>query len=105
MESDLISLEWMTTGRRPGNRRGIERRAAYQWERPIDPIHLQRYTHQQVYQQPKCTLSDWEMWRVEDALSNLTKLEREVYMMKVGKGFRWHRWQRSWGSRRARFRR
>ncbi|MFC4075240.1 sigma factor-like helix-turn-helix DNA-binding protein [Salinithrix halophila] len=81
------AIKWMTTGRQPGNTRGIERRAAYQRERPTDPIHFQRYAYKEAFQQPECTLSDWDMWRVEDALSSLTKLEREVYMMKVGQGF------------------
>lgn len=31
------TLEWLSTGRRPGNRRGIERRAAYQREHPTPP--------------------------------------------------------------------
>lgn len=85
MESDLLwSLEWMETGRQPGNRRGIERRAAYQRERPIDPIHFQRYAMQPLYKQSKHTLSDFDMWRVEDALSCLSKLERDVYIMSRG---------------------
>ncbi|MBN2910785.1 hypothetical protein JQC72_14890 [Polycladomyces sp. WAk] len=85
MESDLLwSLEWMETGRCPGNRRGIERRAAYQRERPIDPIHFQRYAMQPLYKQNKHTLSDYDMWRVEEALSVLSNLERDVYIMSRG---------------------
>lgn len=57
MERDLEwSLEWMTTGRQPGNRRGVERLAAYQRERPIDPIHFQRYVMQPLYKQEEHAL-------------------------------------------------
>lgn len=43
---DMISgmeyiIEWLDTGKRPGNKRGIERRATYQRERPMDPLKLQ----------------------------------------------------------------
>ncbi|SDW27525.1 RNA polymerase sigma-70 factor, ECF subfamily [Marininema mesophilum] len=89
MIGDLeYAIEWMTTGRRPGNRRGIERRAAYQRERPIDPIHFQRYAMRSAfYKEDVQEIIEWEKWRIEDALSGLTKLGREVYMMKVGQGF------------------
>lgn len=74
-------------GRQSGNRRGIERRAIYQRERSIDPIHFQRYARHPLYQNDEHTSSDWDMWRVEDTLSTLNQLEREVYMMKVGQVF------------------
>lgn len=87
MERDLEwSLEWMETGRQPGNRRGVERLAAYQRERPIDPIHFQRYAVQPLYGQEEHTLSNEDMRRVEEALSLLSPLEREVYIMSRGKG-------------------
>jgi RNA polymerase sigma-70 factor (ECF subfamily) len=86
MERDLEwSLEWMTTGRQPGNRRGVERLAAYQRERPIDPIHFQRYVMQPLYKQEEHALSDEDMRRVKEALSVLSQLEREVYVMSRGK--------------------
>jgi DNA-directed RNA polymerase specialized sigma subunit len=41
MISDVnYSIEWMHTGRRPGNKRGIERLAAYQRETPVPPERL-----------------------------------------------------------------
>lgn len=44
MISDITySLEWMKKARRPGNRRGVERLAAYQRERACDPLLMQRY--------------------------------------------------------------
>ncbi|SFT01935.1 hypothetical protein [Marininema halotolerans] len=74
--------------RQPGNRRGIERRAAYQRERPIDPNHFQRYALRSAfYKEEVQEIGEWKQWRIEDALSGLTKLERDEYMMKVGQGF------------------
>ncbi|MCQ6512965.1 hypothetical protein NPN18_24675, partial [Vibrio parahaemolyticus] len=44
MISDLeFAIEWMETGRRPGNRRGIERIAAYQREKPFDLLLMQKF--------------------------------------------------------------
>ena len=90
MASDIsYALEWMQTGRRPGNKRGIERRAAYERERPFDPLLMQRYfrsmddnlyiwdTHIQ-----EDTVSAVDRERIEDALSVLT--EREIYLMSRG---------------------
>lgn len=92
MASDIsYALEWMQTGRRPGNKRGIERRAAYERERPFDPLLMQRYfrsmddnlyswdTH---IQEDAVTAVDRE--RIEDALSVLTEREREIYLMSRG---------------------
>jgi positive control factor len=80
------SLEWMQTGRQPESRRGIERRAAYQRERPIDPIHFQRYAYRQAFQREEGVVSNEEMQKVEEALRVLTPLEREVYVMSRGRG-------------------
>jgi positive control factor len=80
------SLEWMQTGRQPESRRGVERRAAYQRERPIDPIHFQRYVYRQAFQREEGVVSNEEMQRVEEALRVLTPLEREVYVMSRGRG-------------------
>lgn len=83
MASDLrFALEWMTTGRRPGNRRGIERRAAYQREIPLDPLKIQSYVVATTIQSGAISKADRE--RLEDALSVLTDREREVYLMSRG---------------------
>lgn len=84
MESDLkYIIEWLRSGRRPGNRRGIERRAAYQKERPIDPILIQKYYYYNPFtitnEKPK--VSDWDYQRIQDALSVLTDREKEIYLM------------------------
>jgi len=36
------SIEWLSTGRRPGATRGIENRAAYEREIPFEPYWIQR---------------------------------------------------------------
>lgn len=84
--SDIIySLEWMKKVRRPGNRRGVERLAAYQRERACDSPLMQRYfrsmddnlyewdSHQQEH-----VVGEWDKIRLEDALSLLTERERSL---------------------------
>ncbi|PGT89297.1 Fis family transcriptional regulator [Bacillus sp. AFS040349] len=85
------AIEWMETGRRPGNKRGIERRAAYQRERAFDPLVMQKYFRSADdldYEWDKSDkeqlISVWEQERIEDALSVLTKKEREIYLMSRG---------------------
>lgn len=92
MASDLeYALEWMQTGRRPGNRRGIERRAAYQRERLFDPLLMQRYfrsADDSIYEwdnhRPEHVISKWEKIQIEKALLVVTKREREIYLMSRG---------------------
>lgn len=89
--SDLeFAIEWMETGRRPGNRRGIERRAAYQREKPFDPLLMQKFfrssepTYEWDDHQEESLITECDRQRIEDALSVLTKREREVYLMSRG---------------------
>lgn len=83
MESDLrYALEWMKTARRPGNRRGIERLAAYQREKPMDPLLMQKYFSSTTTMHSQLDQTDLD--RIEDALSVLTKLEKEIYLMARG---------------------
>jgi len=81
-------VEWLQTGRRPGNRRGIERLAAYQRERPTDPIILQAYLARTsaggAVQASSVTDEDRE--RIEEVLSQLTPRERDCYVMVIGHG-------------------
>ncbi|MDM5036157.1 sigma-70 family RNA polymerase sigma factor [Bacillus cereus] len=92
MESDLVfAIEWMQTGRRPGNRRGIERRAAYQRERTVNPLLIQRYFRSidaDIYEwddhAQEHALGEWEKIKLEDVLSVLTEREKEVYLMSRG---------------------
>ncbi|RDE19362.1 MULTISPECIES: sigma-70 family RNA polymerase sigma factor [Parageobacillus] len=89
--SDLeFAIEWMETGRRPGNRRGIERRAAYQREKPFDPLLMQKFfrssepTYEWDDHEEENIITSWDRQRIEDALSVLTDREREVYLMSRG---------------------
>lgn len=91
MISDLeFTIEWMTTGRRPGNRRGIERRAAYQREKSFDPLLMQKFfrssepTYEWDDHERESVITEWDRQRIEDALSVLTDREREVYLMSRG---------------------
>ncbi|MEE4561577.1 sigma factor-like helix-turn-helix DNA-binding protein [Paenibacillus polymyxa] len=78
--------EWLVTGRRPGNKRGVERRAAYQRERLVDPLRMQAYVQQNSAGSP-ANLSDWQLFQIEDALSTLSPRERECYTMAHGQCF------------------
>ncbi|MBO1513247.1 Fis family transcriptional regulator [Metabacillus sp. BG109] len=92
MITDLeYSIEWMETGRRPGNKRGIERRAAYQRERAFDPLLMQKYfrsaddiNYEWDNSNKEDLISEWDQERIEDALSVLTKKEKEIYLMSRG---------------------
>lgn len=89
MASDVkYVIEWLETGRQPGNRRGVERRAVYQRTVPIDPIHFQRYLNlnQPLYRRRGYPLTNQDMWQVENVLSVLTPREREVYVLSRGQG-------------------
>jgi len=91
MISDLeYAIEWMKTSKMPGNRRGIERRAAYQREKPFDPLLMQKFfrSNEPVYEwdnhEKENVITSWDRERIEDALSVLTDREREVYLMSRG---------------------
>lgn len=95
MISDInYALEWMRTAKQPGKTRGIERRAAYEREKPCDPLLMQRYirsTEMPVYEwdteAKESVISEWDRIQLEDALSSLTENEREVYIMSRGNCF------------------
>ncbi|CAH1202951.1 hypothetical protein PAECIP111891_02161 [Paenibacillus allorhizoplanae] len=80
------TVEWLDSGRRPGNKRGIERRAAYQREKLMDPVRMQAYITQSSAGSP-ANLSDWQRFQIEDALSRLSDRERECYVMAHGECF------------------
>lgn len=87
MKSDCeFVIEWLNTGRRPGNKRGIERRAAYQKEVLMDPIRMQAFTTNSSAGSPS-NLSDWEKFKIEDALSRLSTREKECYILAHGECF------------------
>lgn len=87
MISDVsYAVQWMHTGRRPGNKRGIERRAAYQREIPVDPLQMQSYMSRSHAGSP-ANITDWQRTQIEDALCRLSPQERECFVMAFGQGF------------------
>ncbi len=94
MMSDLrYAIEWMSTGRPPGLRRGIERRAAYQRERMMDPLLIQHYyrattdEYNWTSEQQESCLAEMDRSRIEVALCMLTEREKEIYLMSRGQMF------------------
>ena len=105
MEDGLrYAIQWMETGRMPGSRRGVERRAAYQREFPADPqrFPFDRFTaydpfadddYQIVYggstminvkAEKEIDPIDDEMIGlfIDDILSCLSEREREVFELR-----------------------
>jgi positive control factor len=101
MDSDLrYCIQWMRTARRPGNRRGVERLAAYQREKSFDPIFIQQYfsgldkyerasymydPYHILLDDKHNRLTQTEKEKIEDALSCLSRLERDIYLMARGR--------------------
>ncbi|TRY24333.1 sigma-70 family RNA polymerase sigma factor [Brevibacillus sp. LEMMJ03] len=79
-------IEWLETGRRPGNRRGIERRATQQRVRLMDPIRMQAFVARSTAGSP-ANLTEWERQQIEDALCVLSERERECYVLAHGECF------------------
>lgn len=77
------AMEWLETGRRPGNKRGIERRSAYQREKLVDPVRMQSFVQNSNAGSPS-NLSEYQRFQIEDALSRLSPRERECYTMAHG---------------------
>ncbi|MBW5447451.1 sigma-70 family RNA polymerase sigma factor [Cohnella sp. CFH 77786] len=80
-------IEWLETGRMPGNRRGIERRAGYQREVLTDPSRMQAM--QAAARQTESIPSDQEEFRerLERVLGVLTERERDCYVLAHGECF------------------
>lgn len=88
-----FAINWMKTGHPPGNIRGVERRAAYEKEKPIDPLLMQRYFRSQ---EPTYSWDDHEQEHVitpsekqviDAAMSSLSPKELEVFLMFKGYSF------------------
>ena len=90
-ESDLVfTLQWMKSGHMPGIRRGIERRAAYQVEKPIDPITIQNFFRSEeteyswdTEEKADC-IAYSDRLLVEEMLTNLSPKEKEYYLLSRG---------------------
>lgn len=79
-------IEWLETGRSPGNKRGIERQAAYQREKLMDPVRMQAFVSRSTAGSP-ANLTDWQYEQIEEALCVLSDRERECYVMAYGECF------------------
>ncbi|MBB6674515.1 RNA polymerase subunit sigma-24 [Cohnella nanjingensis] len=78
-------IDWLESGRRPGNRRGIERRAGYQREVLTDPSKLQASrSGDRAADGPEAEL---RRVRLEAALRGLTERERDCFTLALGEGF------------------
>ncbi len=89
------ALEWMQSGKQPGAKRGIERRAAYERNRPFDPILMQKFfrSEENVYswdrEEKESLISAEDRERIEEALHTLSPIEKEIYLMVRGRSFTW----------------
>ncbi|MBB6730049.1 sigma factor-like helix-turn-helix DNA-binding protein [Cohnella zeiphila] len=79
-------IEWLATGRRPGNRRGIERRASYQREIPTDPARLPTAVWFDQEDEQEAGDAEMKHFRLEAALRGLTARERDCYVLAHGQG-------------------
>ncbi|UKS24322.1 sigma-70 family RNA polymerase sigma factor [Paenibacillus sp. HWE-109] len=87
MISDVnFAIEWMDTARRPGNKRGIERRSAYQRSILVDPMRLQAISDR-ANEISSPQLSEAQRDQVEAAMELLSERERACYTMAYGEGF------------------
>jgi len=81
-------IEWLETGRRPGNRRGAERLASYQREIPTDPalLPVQGSTDIYGFEEPEREEDDGRSSRLAAAMRGLTERERDCYSLAHGQG-------------------
>ncbi|WP_239616154.1 sigma factor-like helix-turn-helix DNA-binding protein [Cohnella mopanensis] len=77
-------IEWLQTGRRPGNQRGIERRAGYQREVLTDPAKLPTIPNSGEAPGASKEETEASRFRLEAALRGLTERERNCYMLAHG---------------------
>lgn len=80
MLSDVeYTLEWLETGRRPGQIRGVERR----YERSWDPAWINEYRSASGRYTISSgrELTDDEQQRIDDAMCMLTDREKECFIM------------------------
>lgn len=84
MISDMqFALEWMQRGRKPGNRRGIDRRSIYQRTIILD---TELFPSLQI-EPPPDELTIEEKRRVTDALLELSSRERQCFILHMAYGW------------------
>lgn len=77
-----FALEWMRTGRRPGNRRGIERQSVYQRTALLDPDLFPSLDLEPAERH----MTDDEKRKIVDILWNLSARERQCYLLHMSYG-------------------
>ncbi|MGM0882533.1 MAG: sigma factor-like helix-turn-helix DNA-binding protein [Bacillota bacterium] len=86
MISDMnFVIEWLHTGRRPGNKRGIDRRSVYQNTKLLDPMVLANYANPSNSRSGS-SLTEDEKTALREVLEILSPQERECYVMAHGHG-------------------
>ncbi|BBI31449.1 sigma factor-like helix-turn-helix DNA-binding protein [Cohnella abietis] len=80
-------IEWLRTGRRPGNLRGIERRSGTQREVLMDPAMLPMIANPSMPRSPQEEEKGENRFRLEAALRGLTDRERSCYMLAHGESY------------------
>lgn len=76
------AIRWMKTGRRPGNRRGIERQSIYQRTALLDP---ELFPSLDIEPQER-VLDDDDRRMIADMLWNLSTRERQCYLLHMSYG-------------------
>ncbi|RDY70309.1 hypothetical protein DXT76_13640 [Halobacillus trueperi] len=86
MISELtFALRWMETGRHPGAKRGYDKKSVYRDMVYFDPKVLE--SHIELAQDftnssnPESTVNQIDREKIEDALSVLSKREKDIYCM------------------------
>lgn len=79
----MYVITWLSKGHAPGPRRGIHRRSRQQLEVVMDPIKMQSFANPAACGSPT-TISGWERFMIDEAMSKLSDRERECYIMKYG---------------------
>lgn len=84
MLSDVqLAIDWLRLGHNPGPRRGIHRMSLDQLTIPVDPLRMQSYAQPEACGSPT-TITDSERYQIDDALSTLSKREKQCYVLKYG---------------------
>lgn len=76
-------IEWLSTGRQPEARRGIDRRSVYQLTQVWDPEWFKEFVA------PVAATSEYELtlsdeFSLDDAMTGLSERERQCFVLRVG---------------------
>ncbi|KEO84769.1 sigma factor-like helix-turn-helix DNA-binding protein [Tumebacillus flagellatus] len=76
-------IEWLSTGRQPESRRGIDRRSVYELTKVWDPEWFKEFVA------PVAATSEYELslsdeFSLDDAMTGLSERERQCYVLHVG---------------------